>query len=100
MRVCAEPGCPTLIPQPGRCPTHARARDRARGTRQERGYDSAHLKLRREWEPRVATGTVKCWRCGRLIPAGVPWDLGHDDTDRTAYRGPEHQHCNRATNGR
>jgi hypothetical protein len=101
MRVCAEPGCPTLIPNPGRCPTHTRAADKRRGTRQQRGYDANHDRLRAQWEPRVATGRVKCWRCGELISPATAWDLGHDDTDRTKYRGPEHANqCNRAAAGR
>jgi hypothetical protein len=27
----------------------------------------------------------------------MQWDLGHDDFDRTIYRGPEHQRCNRSS---
>jgi hypothetical protein len=101
MRVCSEPGCPTLIPKAGRCAEHARAHDKARGSRQQRGYGSQHTALRREWSPKVATGTIKCWRCGQYIRAGQPWDLGHDDTDRTKYQGPEHANqCNRAAAGR
>ena len=26
-----------------------------------------------------------------------PWDLGHDDLDRSLPRAPEHRRCNRAT---
>jgi len=33
----------------------------------------------------------RCWRCGELIRPGQPWHLGHDDYDRTKYRGPEHR---------
>jgi hypothetical protein len=28
-------------------------------------------------------------------PSWQSFDLGHDDYDRSIYRGPEHQHCNR-----
>lgn len=45
----------------------------------------------------VEAGGVLCWRCGALIDRRAPWDLGHDDVDRTKYRGPEHRACNRAT---
>lgn len=101
MRVCSAPGCPTLITRPGRCPEHARAADRARGTRQARGYDANHDAERKRWAPLVRTGLVKCWRCGELITATETWDLGHDDHDRTRYRGPEHANrCNRAAAGR
>lgn len=99
MKVCSEPGCPTLT-KATRCTQHTRAKDRARGTRQQRGYDAAHEAERARWTPLVATGNVKCWRCGEYIPGAGPFDLGHDDLDRTKYRGPEHVSCNRATSGR
>lgn len=88
-------------PSPGsRCVDCARAKDKARGTRQERGYDAAHEAERKRWDPLVATGAVKCWRCLVLLAPELPWDLGHDDTDRSIYRGPECVRCNRATASR
>lgn len=99
MRVCAEPGCPTLVPS-GRCIPHRRAKARARGTRQQCGYGAGHDRERARWAPRVARGTVKCWRCGKTIACGQQWDLGHDDHDRSRYRGPEHVACNRSAGGR
>lgn len=93
-RVCPVLGCPRLTPG-GRCPTHARPSANARG------YTSAHQRQRQEWEPRVATGTVRCWRCGELISPSERWDLGHDDADRRIVRGPEHaDRCNRSAAGR
>jgi hypothetical protein len=71
-----------------------------RPTTVQRGYGVRHRKLRAHWAPIVATGTVRCWRCRRLIDPAEPWDLGHDDHDRRQYRGPEHIRCNRATAGR
>jgi predicted nucleic acid-binding Zn ribbon protein len=65
-----------------------------------RGYGAKHQALRKEWAAKVDAGLVDCPRCGRPILPGTPWDLGHDDDDRTIYRGPEHQRCNRATNRR
>lgn len=94
MRVCNEPGCPELTTTP-RCHTHTRQRDQQQGTRQQRGYDKAHDKLRKTWAPKVAGGKVNCWRCGQRISPLEPWDLGHDDLDRGTYRGPEHRACNR-----
>jgi hypothetical protein len=99
VRVCSEPGCPNLQPE-SRCPSHRRAYERGRGTRQQRGYDAKHEAERKRWEPIVANGAVKCWRCLVPLDPELPWDLGHDDQDRSKYRGPEHVRCNRATAGR
>jgi hypothetical protein len=60
-----------------------------------RGYGAEHKKLRRWWAPKVATGTVRCWRCGYIIEPGQAWDLGHDDNNRSIYRGPEHRYRTR-----
>lgn len=70
-------------------------------TSAERGYGGAHKRLRKQLEPHVASGQATCWRCNQPIRADEPWDLGHDDNDRTRYRGPEHANrCNRAAAGR
>lgn len=104
MKVCAEPGCPTLTAR-SRCTIHARAKERSRGTHTQRGYDATHDRIRAEWAPRVATGTIRCHNphCRRpndpLIHPGEPWDLGHTP-DRRGYRGPEHDTCNRSEGGR
>jgi hypothetical protein len=99
MKVCLEPGCPTLSTRT-RCPEHDRAKDRARGTRQQRGYDNAHDTLRATYQRRMDRGeTFHCWRCGDPIDPRR-WHLGHDDHDRTRYRGPECVPCSTATSGR
>ena len=100
-RRCAD--CPALIEvgtRDGRCASCRSDLERGRGTRQERGYDAAHDAERERWSPIVATGHVRCWRCREPISPDTPWDLGHDDHDRTRHRGPEHRGCNRATAGR
>jgi hypothetical protein len=88
------------------CPAKARPggdmrrRPRTTGTTTERGYGHDHQRERARWAPLVAAGQVICWRCGYRIPPGSLWDLGHDDQDRSVYRGPEHRRCNRAAAAR
>ena len=77
------------------------------GATTARGYGYQHKKLRAQIAPEVEAGRTNCWRCREPIRKGQAWDLGHDDDDRTKYRGPEHAHAadctaggNRATAGR
>lgn len=79
----------------------------SKGSTNQRGYGSAHQRLRAKWAPQVKAGQVNCWRCQQPIHPGQQWDLGHDDHDRGHYRGPEHARAkdctaggNRATAGR
>ena len=67
------------------------------GATVERGYGAAHKKLRAKTQLDVDAGRAYCWRCTKPIAPGTNWDLGHDDDDRTKYRGSEHVGCNRAT---
>jgi len=71
-----------------------------KGKTRGRGYGQRHRLLREQWKPKVEAGKVNCWRCSCAIEPGSEWDLGHDDNDRSQYRGPEHQGCNRATASR
>lgn len=99
LKVCSKPGCPELVPHNvSRCTPHTRAADRARGSRQDRGYDAEHDRLRRQYERDGVVG-LDCARCGQMILPGQPWDLGHTD-DRTGWTGPEHATCNRSAGGR
>lgn len=64
-------------------------------------YGYTHKLERKRWAAVVrAVGSV-CWRCGKLIPPGSRFDLGHVDEDGRARgfpaRHPEHRACNRAT---
>lgn len=98
-RVCAEDGCPVLT-DGTRCTDHTRARDKARGTPAQRGYGEAHRRLRATYQQRMNAGEMfTCWRCGKPINPRS-WHLGHDDKDRSIYRGPECPLCNLATSGR
>lgn len=100
LKVCNVPGCPNLQRE-ARCPEHRREAERKRGTRQTRGYDAAHDRLRTHWQARIDAGeVVYCWRCKTRRITGRAWHLGHDDQDRTRYRGPECVPCNTATAGR
>jgi hypothetical protein len=98
VKVCAVPGCPTLTAG-RRCTAHQAEAERARGTRQQRGYGAQHDVERRAWMPRVLAGDVLCSRCGLLILPTEPWQLDHTD-DRASYRGPSHPLCNAAAGGR
>jgi len=103
LRVCSEPGCPELT-EGRHCGEHAAAHERRRGTRQQRGYDAPHDRLRERWRPRVEAGLVDCHAdpcieaIRRILP-GVLWDLGHDRATGQ-HRGPEHRTCNRSDGGR
>lgn len=87
-----------------RCAEHRsaqqRTRDQQRGSSTARGYDRRHEQLREALRPEVEAGHVNCWRCKQPITPTSLWHLGHDDVDRTIYRGPEHVDCNCATSGR
>jgi len=105
-RVCSQPGCPTLVDagtRSGRCPTHERQADRARGTRQERGYDAAYDAAGRDYQAKMDAGQrFNCWRCGKAVGTrrGIDWVLGHCDLNRSIIHGPEHPGENYATSGR
>ena len=94
-RVCSQSGCGTIVAG-GRCAEHRAERERDRGSRQARGYDTTHTKLRAQWAPRVAQGGIHR-TCPGLLPPDQPFDLGHDRYDRTRWTGPEWPACNRAT---
>lgn len=101
LRVCSVPGCPNLQAE-SKCKTHRAAAERKRGTRQQRGYDQQHQDLRAHYQRRMAAGEAFiCWRpdCDKPIDP-TNWHLGHDDHDRSVYRGPECVSCNTATSGR
>lgn len=97
---CGRRDCETRVTGRTYCDIHQAEIDR-RPSATRRGYDQTHKQARERWAPIVATGTVRCWRCGDLILPGQMWDLGHDDHDRSITRGPEHaRRCNRATASR
>lgn len=98
-RPCPKDGCPTLINTGERyCTPHQREADAARGTTTARGYGGTHQAERARWKATLRTREVPCARCGKPIPQGSEFDLGHTD-DRTGWIGPEHPECNRSAGG-
>jgi hypothetical protein len=97
-RICARTGCPNTTTD-SLCPKHKAEAERARGNRAQRGYGTDHISLRKQWQPKVATGQVRCAKCNELIQPGTEWHLGHND-DRTAWTGPEHPFCNLSDAGK
>jgi len=86
-----------IVPAGGscaRCEREKIERAHRRGSTTARGYGGAHRALRKRLAPLVASGQMRCARCGGLILPGTPWDLGHTG-DRTGYHGAEHAACNR-----
>jgi hypothetical protein len=75
------------------------AAKKRRPSPRERGYGERHRRLRTEWAREVKKGTVRCARCGKFIAPDADWDLGHDDHNRSKYKGPEHATCNRRAAG-
>lgn len=109
-RVCSTPGCPTLVRagrRGGRCAGCERMHDRARGSRQDRGYDAAYDREHRAYQQRMDQGErFTCWRCAELgrphevDPRPGHWHLGHDNTDRSIIQGPQCAASNLDTSSR
>lgn len=62
--------------------------------RQRQYRSPEHKAERRRVADEVEAGEAFCWRCGQHIPPGSPFHLGHDDDDRSVYRGAECPECN------
>lgn len=93
-RVCTEPGCPVLVERGvrgGRCQTHRRTKDRARGSSTARGYGVEHRHTREELLP-LAYGT-RCPHCDRFMYPHDDLHLDHTE-DRAGYVGIVHAECN------
>jgi hypothetical protein len=56
-------------------------------------YDYMHKKRRAQERRKIDAGRGVCWRCGKPIPPGSEWHLGHDDAGERIV-GPEHAYCN------
>lgn len=98
-RICPKPGCPHVAV--GRyCPQHNREYEAKRGSYYQRSGGAEFAAKRKAAAQQVEAGGVNCWRCGHPIMPGEPFDLGHDDNNRSIIRGPEHPRCNRSAAGR
>lgn len=96
MKVCAEPGCPTLTRRT-RCPEHTRARDKARGSSNARGYDAEYRAQLRSPEFLNAT---HCAACGCPFTANNPKTGGHSVAIRNGGKGSRIvPHCRRCNYG-
>lgn len=95
-QVCVERDC-HILAQRTRCDEHTRAKDKARGTKQQRGYDAEYDALRKADLRRLGAGEVlTCWRCKRVVMPHE-YSLGHCDDDRSIIHGAEHlRQCNLA----
>lgn len=91
--VCSKPGCPALVDKGGRtnlCQAHDREADRARGTRQQRGYGAEHDAMKATIEDAYGQ---PCHLCGERMWPHQALEPDHTE-DRTAYRGWTHATCN------
>ena len=79
------------------CTEVCRVRARSRSRSQPAKYGSQHRRLRAQLVPVVATGRMRCARCGEQIAPGEEWDLDHADGRDGEYLGPSHKSCHRAT---
>lgn len=62
-------------------------------SRQERGYDARHDRIRASYQRRMDRGrTYHCPRCGGAVDP-TDWHLDHTD-DRKSWLGPSHPKCN------
>lgn len=86
-----------MLTDGGRCAEHARAHDKARGTRQQRGYGAEHQRTRAELLPQ-AYGQP-CPHCGERMWPDQALHLDHTD-DRSGYIGMCHSTCNLSRAGK
>ena len=95
-RVCLTPGCPTLVTA-GRCPTCSSKHEKARGTRQERGYDAEYERQLRTPEYVNAT---HCGNCEEPFTPENPKTGGHTVALRNGGQGSKVvPHCRRCNYG-
>jgi hypothetical protein len=62
-------------------------------------YGHAHRKARAAAAARVNAEGYVCTRCFQYRQPGTAFELDHDDTDPTTYRGPSCPGCNASAGG-
>lgn len=67
-------GCGALVKGASRCHACTRGVDRARGTREQRGYGMAHRRARAAL---ATTLPAPCGYCGRTLTPGMAWVAAH-----------------------
>lgn len=86
LRPCAHPGCPALVRDTPRCEAHARPAWAHSASRQARGYDADHDRLRRQ----VLSEEPCCRSCGSTeqptLDHVVPLSQGGATTRENAQR--------------
>ena len=69
-------------------------------TTTQKGYGATHQRYRRRWARLLEReGELPCARCGAPVTPTTPWDLDHDDVDRSRYIGVSHRVCNQRAGG-
>lgn len=96
LRVCIEDGCVSLSPNT-RCAPCARAKDAARGSSTQRGYDYAFEQAKLEPE---YVNASRCVECGEAFTAENPKTGGHSVALRNGGKGSQIvPHCRRCNYG-
>ncbi len=79
---------------------HRKANTPAEQERRAQYRSPEHRAKVKEYKALQAAGIASCWRCGQWLAPGMEMHAGHDDYDRTVYRGPECGTCSRNTAAR
>ncbi len=96
---CSVPGCPVLVSGRPRCTEHQREWEKARGSRQDRGYDKHHDELVVRLTPQAYGQICASPSCGQRMLPGQKLHLMHN-ADRTGYLGMGHAWCNASDAGK
>ena len=80
-KACSQQPCPKPAVYRGRCEDHARLQHKERGTRQERGYDSTWLKLRKQKLAANPFCEIKT-HCKGMMPDNIAVEVDHIITIR------------------